>query len=196
MAENIARLLEANHFELEQIARKSAIWFEQQAFNLLDANEITPTQALRGDARKLKVQIMPGSMYFFMYDAKHKDKMPYYDMFPLVLPYALTKDGFMGLNLHYLPYDMRIKLLAKLQEFATSKVLTPRTKIMYSWDLLRGVSKYKAAAPCLKRYLGSQVRSSFRIVPPDDWATACMLPLERFSGSTKFDVWTDSIRKM
>lgn len=196
MAENIATLLDKNHFELTSMARKSAVWFEQQAFNLIGADSLTPAEALRGDQRKLKNNIIPGSMYFFMYDAKLKDKLPYYDMFPMVLPFALTDNGFIGLNLHYLPYDMRIRLLSKLQEFSNSKTLSPQAKLKFSWEMLSGLSKYKPAAPCVKRYLASNIHSQFRLVPPNDWATACMLPLERFAGSTKFQVWSDSIRKI
>lgn len=196
MADNIAQLLKKNHYELEAIQRNSSIWFETQAFNLFEYNDVTPKQALQGDARKLKTTFDLGSMYFFMYEAKHADKLPYYDMFPLVLPFSVTKNGFVGLNLHYLPYDLRIRLLSKLQEFRTSNALTPQTKIRFQWDLLQAVARGKGTKACVKQYLGEQVRSPFRLVPPDDWATACMLPLERFTGSDKFQVWTDSLRKL
>jgi len=193
---NIAQLLKASPYELQKIQKNSSAWFEGQAFKLFSVNDMAPQQALKGDAAKLKGTFQPGSMYFFMYDAKHKDKLPYYDMFPLVLPFGVTKGGFVGLNLHYLPYDLRIKLLWKLQDFNTSATLTPKAKMAFQWDTIKGVAKFKAAKPCVKQYLAGHVRSPFRLVSPTDWATAAMLPLERFSGSDKFNVWSDSIRKM
>lgn len=196
MADNIAQLLKKNHYELAAIQKNSSIWFENQAFQLLDINGVTPKTALQGDARKLKTTFELGSMYFFMYDAKHKDKLPYYDMFPLVLPFSVTKNGFVGLNLHYLPYDMRIRLLSKLQEFKSSNTLTPQTKLRFQWETLQSVARGKGTKACVKQYLGDHVGSPFRLVPPDDWATACMLPLERFSGTDKFQVWSDSLRKL
>lgn len=52
-----------------------------------------------------------GRMNFFLYDAKYKDKLPYWDRFPLVLPLEETNNGFIGLNFHYLSIPMRLKLL-------------------------------------------------------------------------------------
>lgn len=195
MAENVATLLKKNHFELDKIRKNSAIWFEQQAFLLMEHQNISARQALNGDAKKLKGKIELGKMYFFMYDAKHKDKLPYYDQFPLVLPFSPTKDGFIGLNLHYLPYDLRIRLLSNLQMFATSKNMSASTKLNFTWQTLSGMAKFEPAKACVKRYLLPQVRSQFRVVPADDWTTACMLPLEKFTGSSKFQVWTESLKK-
>jgi hypothetical protein len=57
------------------------------------------------------------------------------------------------------------------------------------------VSRYKLAQPCVKHYLNDHVRSPFRRVEANDWATAMMLPVERFQGATKEQVWTESRRK-
>ena len=44
-----------------------------------------------------------GKMYMFMYDRpKGKDKLPYYDYFPLTICVKRYPTGFMGVNLHYL----------------------------------------------------------------------------------------------
>ena len=52
-----------------------------------------------------------GSLNMFVYSPKGRNKLPYYDTFPLVLPLKRYKDGFLGLNFHYLPYAMRARLL-------------------------------------------------------------------------------------
>jgi hypothetical protein len=192
---NIAQLMDMYPYQLKDIAKKSAIWFEEQAFLLLDYSKMSSKNALRGEPNALKAEIRPGSMYFFIYEAKHKDTLPYYDQFPMVLPFDTYEDGFIGLNLHYLPLEFRIKLLWKLQDFNTSSKLTQTTKIMFQWDTIKQVSKFRQAKPCVKRYLYTQLRSPFRIVDPRDWASAAMLPMERFTGSNKFRVWADSIRK-
>ena len=51
-----------------------------------------------------------GRLNMFFYDPKLKKKLPYYDRFPLVLPLENYNDGFLGINLHYLPIPLRIKL--------------------------------------------------------------------------------------
>lgn len=196
MANNLDKLLKLQSYELSKIARKSALWFEQQAFELVDHANLDEAKLIKGNSRlNTSMDITPGNMYFYAYDAKTKEKLPYYDMFPLCLPFAETNDGFIGLNLHYLPYDYRVKLLSKLTEFQSSPTLNDKTKLQFSWATIAGVAKYKAAKPCVKRYLYSHVRSRFKRVEPQDWATAAMLPLEKFTGSDKFTVWADSLGK-
>ena len=55
-----------------------------------------------------------GKLNMFFYDPKHKKKLPYYDTFPLVLPIEKYPDGFLGINMHYLPIPLRIRLLLSL----------------------------------------------------------------------------------
>ena len=55
-----------------------------------------------------------GNMYIFTYDAKHKDKLPIWDSYPLVFPIQFYKDGFLGINLHYLPPQQRAGLLNEI----------------------------------------------------------------------------------
>jgi hypothetical protein len=135
----------------------------------------------------------------FAYDPKGKATLPYYDRFPLVLPFRKTPDGFIGLNMHYLPYPLRITLLDNLLVFKNNSNIDETTRIKYSWAFIDGVSKYAAAKPCVKQYLTGHVRSQFRKINSNDWATAMLLPVERFVGASKQEIWADSrkiIRKL
>jgi hypothetical protein len=76
--------------------------------------------------------------------------------------------------------------------FANNQKYDETTRIKYSWALIDGVSKYKAAQPCIKQYLSGHVRSQFRQVTSSDWATAMLLPVERFVGASKQEIWADS----
>jgi hypothetical protein len=157
---------------------------------------ITPQKVLQGNPDQLTTRIMPGFMYMFAYDPKGKETLPYYDRFPLVLPFSKTPDGFIGLNMHYLPYPMRITLLDNLLAFKNNSKIDETTRIKYSWALIDGVSKYAAAKPCVKQYLSGHVRSQFRKINSNDWATAMLLPVERFIGSSKQQIWADSKKAM
>lgn len=174
------------------IAAKSKTWFQQQALILAKA-KIQPNRLFR--EQKIASTIIPGKMYTFLYDPKYKDKLPYYDTFPLVLPYALTENGFIGLNLHYLPYYHRVFLLDKLMQFATNKAFDDNTKIRYSWNLINGVSKFRLANGCIKQYLGEHIQSAVLEIKPQDWHTAMMLPVEKFVGAPKNVVWGESLKK-
>lgn len=174
------------------IQLKSKTWFKQQAL-LLSQKTINGKKLFSEE--KVVGKILPGKLYMFYYDPKFKDTLPYYDTFPLVFPYAATKDGFMGLNMHYLPYFQRIQLMTRLMQFASNKNYDETTKLRYSWELIAGVAKFKDAEACVKHYLKDHVKSLYIEVPGADWHTAMMLPVERFVGSNKNTVWGDSIRR-
>jgi hypothetical protein len=186
-------VFERNKYDLATAARKSKSWFDQQV-TLMTRQQITPPKVLQGNPEQLTTTIMPGHLYMFLYDPKLKNELPYYDRFPLVFPFRKTEDGFIGLNMHYLPYGLRIQLLDRLLVYKSNAKMNETTRIKYSWALIDGVSRFDAAKPCIKQYLTGHVRSQFRKVNSNDWATAMLLPVERFVGASKQEIWADSRR--
>jgi hypothetical protein len=177
------------------IKYRSKTWFDQQVL-LLSKQISSPTKMVKDSASQNKSQIIPGNCYLYMYDPKHKDTLPYYDMFPLVFPFAKTKHGFRGLNMHYLAYPIRIKLLDRLQQFRNNDKMDGNTKLRMSWATLNGVSRFNLAKPCVKEYLADHVRSPFVKINSKDWSMAMLLPVERFVGASKTQVWQDSLGKI
>lgn len=184
---------ERNQYDLKTAAKKSRSWFEQEVMKMT-RQQWTPQKIIKGNPTELTQKVLPGYLYMYMYDPKTKDDLPYYDRFPLVFPWRKTEDGFIGLNMHYLPYNFRILLLDRLMIFSSNKRMDVTTRLKYSWQLIDGVSRYAAAKPCVKQYLMSQVRSQFRRVPSNNWATAMLLPVERFVGGSKQEVFSDSLK--
>jgi hypothetical protein len=185
-------VFERNKYDLKSSLKKSKSWYTQQVL-LLSKQRITPQQLMRENTEDLRARIIPGNLYMFIYDPKLKATLPYYDTFPLVFPYATVPGGgFMGLNMHYLPYPLRIRLLDRLLVFKNNDKMDGTTRIKYSWSLIAGVSKYKMAEPCIKHYLLPHVKTAFKKVDVNDWATAMMLPVERFVKAPKEQVWKDS----
>ena len=184
-----------NQYNLHSAARKSRSWFEQQV-NIINGQNVTAWKAFTSESVTQRTSIIPGEMYMFFYSAKHKETLPYWDKFPLVLPFATAKGGFLGLNLHYLQYDLRIQLLDRLMTFRTHDNMDARTKLKFSWATIDGMSKYAGAKPCVKHYLSGYVKSTFKKVDSNDWATALLLPVESFVGADKRQVWKDSRRAM
>lgn len=187
----IQDVFDQNKFDLLTAVKRSRSWFEKQVAAMATQN-ITPNKVLKGEPSQLRAAIIPGNLYMYRYDPKTKEDLPYYDAFPLVFPFRKTPDGFYGLNMHYLPYDLRITLLDQLLVFKNNSRFDETTKIKYSWALIDGVSRYAAAKPCVKQYLSGHVRSQFRQIHSEDWATAMLLPVERFVGASKQQVWADS----
>ena len=154
----------------------------------------TPATLLRDKERLRNTQFI-GGMFFFYYDPKTKDSLPYYDRFPLVIPIERYPDGFLGLNLHYIHPKQRIILLDKLSEYRTNNKYDETTKLRLSYDLLKRASKAFEMTPCIKRYLANNVESRFVEISADEWDIAALLPVERFVGASTSKVWSDSRKK-
>lgn len=169
-------------------------WLQSQIKKLGSVGR-NPSQLMSQNVR-LTPKIQFGSMYLFNYDAKHKDTLPYWDQFPLILSFQPAQGGFLGLNLHYLPYNYRFRLLEKLFDFSTTESLNSRTKVLFSWGMLTESTKFPEVKACIKHYLLDQVRSNFMYVDPRDWYTAAMMPTARFVGAGPGKVWKDSQIRM
>lgn len=154
----------------------------------------SPQKVMADRARQTNSHFI-GHMYFFYYDPKTKDTLPYYDRFPLVIPIQLYPDGFLGLNLHYIHPKQRIILLDKLSEFASNKSFDMQTKLRLTYQVLQAFSRAYEATPCIKRYLGTHVQSRFVEIFGDEWDIAALLPVEQFQGASKNKVWADSRKK-
>lgn len=136
-----------------------------------------------------------GNMYFFAYNPKFRDTLPYYDIFPLVLPVENYGDSFLGLNLHYLPPKHRIILLDKLSDILTDTKFNEKTRYRISYDYLKATSKVFEATPCIKKYLWTHVRSRFLRVTADEFDLAVLLPFEQFQKQSSSFVWAESLKK-
>jgi hypothetical protein len=168
-------------------AKKSQSWFSNQVKGL---SSVTPNKLL--NSANFVSTLTPGEMYLFFYDPKHKATLPYYDRFPLILPFRKVKGGFYGLNFHYLPPLLRVRLLDRLLMFSNTKGITEDTRLKFKYQMIAGSAKFGWAQPCVKMYLNDHVRSRFAKIEPEHWVTAMMLPVERFAKQTKETVWRES----
>ena len=133
-----------------------------------------------------------GRLNMFFYDPKLKAKLPYYDRFPLVLPLENYSDGFLGLNFHYLPIPLRMRLLDRVVDFSNNTKFDESTRLNVSYNNLKNI---KLIRPTIKRYLAGKVKSRFRRIDADEFTIATLLPVARFSKASAAQVHRDS-RKM
>ena len=130
-----------------------------------------------------------GKLNMFFYNPKFKKKLPYYDTFPLVLPLEAYGDGFLGLNLHYLPIPLRIKLLDRLVDYSNNTKFDESTRLIVDYSKLK---KIRLIKPTIHKYLAGQVQSQFRRIDADEFTVATLLPVQRFKKATAKEVWSDS----
>lgn len=171
----------------EQRARD---WFRAQANRKFN---VTRNKIFKARPEEyLRDGIKVGSMYMFVYDAKTKDELPYWDRFPLIFPVDVDKDGFYGINFHYLPYPLRAKLMDALHDLTTNRRYDERTRVRLSYEILKGSSQLALFKPTFKRYLWSHVKSQFVFIHPSEWDIALFLRVESFMKKSKYKVWTES----
>lgn len=130
-----------------------------------------------------------GKLNMFLYDPKFKKQLPYYDTFPLVLPLEMYPDGFLGINMHYLPIPLRIRLLDRLVDYTNNTKFDESTRIVADYSQLKKIPVLK---PTLKRYLSGHTKSQFRRVDADEFTIATLLPVQRFKKENETKVWADS----
>ena len=122
-------------------------------------------RAMKTDIGEFTADVEIGNMYLFLYDPKNKETLPYYDAAPLVVAFRTTLDGFYGLNLHYLPPMMRMRLFGNMIDASVDK-LDEGSKIMLKWSVLKNISRFPGSNVCVKKYLYSQVSSRLLKINP------------------------------
>jgi hypothetical protein len=145
---------------------------------------------------KLTNREIVGSMYMFFYDPKHKETLPYYDSFPLIIVLGPAEGGFLGLNLHYLPPTLRAKFLDAILDVTNNKRYDDTTRFRLTYNLLQRAASMKYYKACIKHYLNDHVRSRFALVAPPEWEIATFLPTADFQKASRNQVYADSKRKI
>jgi|TARA_Y100000114_G_scaffold116219_1_gene110495 hypothetical protein len=141
----------------------SLTWYKRKVSEL--ASRISAGRLMR-EGKILKT---PGfnQLNFFRYNPKTKAILPYYDTFPLVMPIDSAKGGFLGINFHYLPIPLRMRLLETL------------AKRNFDGDYSK-LKNIRLIKPCVKHYLKSQFASGFYRLDELDYAPAIFMPVQSF----------------
>lgn len=120
-----------------------------------------------------------GSLLLYFYDAKYKDVLPVWDALPLVFAISLEADSFLGLNLHYLPRELRRAMMQKIIDINQSN-LSKTGKIDLTYKMLKSIAGLAPLEHCIKRYLVSHVMSNFAVVSQKKWKMVNDLPLAQW----------------
>lgn len=146
-------------------------WFQKT----VRSNSISSLQSVQ-EGYKAPRRIRPGMIITFSYSAKHKEVLPFWDKHPLVLVESITRDGWVGFNLHY---------------------MHPRARARMLYDYSRGIemedNEFLKASR--KKYLASHVQIRAVEIPESDWDVVIQLPFENFQKQSQQAVWRDTSRK-
>ena len=179
---------------LQRLSRQSMSWFTKKITEL--KNPVSMVKGIAREKSRYVRSFIKGRLYFFLYDPKTKDELPYYDRFPLVLVLEKYDDGFLGLNLHYLPVKYRILFLRKLMQFAILDDQDEIKRMRVTYDILNASKRFREFKPCVKRYLFPHIKSRILAVQPEEWETAMYLPVHQFKGEKPQKIWKESMEEV
>ena len=173
-----------------------AKWFEEKALSVKTG--AARNKLLSADDRYADINNQfVGNMYFFRYDPKYKATLPMYDKYPLAIVIERYTDGFLGLNLHYLPVRYRVLFLQKLVKYGAIYNENDEIKrVRITYEILSNTKRFREFRPCLKRYLYSNIKSRILAVQPNEWDVATMLPVQQFKKAQAKTVWQESLQEM
>jgi hypothetical protein len=180
--------------EYPRLSKDSITWFKEKIAEIKRPAAIIRDIAQEQSRRTNQLNL--GRLYCFAYDPKTKDDLPYYDRFPMVLMLEKYPDGFLGLNLHYLPYNYRVAFLNKLVKYAVTNKEDDIVRLRVTYDILNASRRLREFKPCLKRYLFNHMRSRLLAIQPNEWETATLLPIQSFKGATANKVWKESVEEI
>ena len=179
-------------------AKEAREWYREQAKNF----GVVQRDDVFRDIKRFEAAPRAGQMFIFKYMPKHADTLPYHDRMPLVIPFDTIKNGFIGINLHYLPLPARAALMDVLYTLASDEDMTEQTKINIAYGMIKGLIRFKFAKPCIKKYLYGHVQSRFVKINSSEWDVALFLPTEQFATGkglanvqTKMQAQSDSLGK-
>ena len=160
-------------------------WYRQKVQDLLPRPMVRPM--IREGLQEGKVTKRPnfGMMNLFYYRPKTAEKLPYYDIFPLVIPLGRRlNNGFVGINFHYLSVPQRWLLLERISMFQEPSLLDSFDTEEGGGDVMAlfwpKIKRKRGVKPIVRRYLTKYVKSYFLKIELSEMLIAISLPVERF----------------
>lgn len=183
----------------QTMSRESLTWLLKRIADLRNPGRLSipiTKEKNRWTRPSDRQKFLMGGLYYFVYDPKGKNDLPYYDRFPLVLPLKRQSDGFIGLNIHYLPLRYRLIFMKKLMNFAIYNDEDEIKRIRITYPMLDASSRLKEFKPCIKHYLYNHIKSRILAVEPNEWDIALHLPVQQFKKAQPKTVWRDSMEEI
>ena len=185
--------------QYQTMSRESLNWLLKRIQDL--RNPVSLARPLTKETHRYtrpsdRQKFLMGGLYYFYYDPKTKDDLPYYDRFPLVMPLKRDPEGFIGLNFHYLPIRYRINFMKKLLNLAIYNDEDEIKRIRITYPILDSSSRFKEFRPCIKRYLYPHIKSRILAVQPQEWDVALYLPIQQFKKAPVKTVWQESLQEI
>lgn len=155
----------------------------------------------------------PGKIHIFYYDAKHKDKLDYWDRHPIMLHLGTILVGetrlYFGINISWYPTKTRKFIVGRIQEIYETEIKNAisagplntnrQPKILLDVYRLRTLLELYGLAFAFRFYLPEQIRSNVYQICYEDWDKIIQLDVPRKfpdirGGRTLSEIYLEFIR--
>ena len=150
---------------------------------------------------KTPTRLMVGQIIFFKYkptDERFLNSSKAYDVFPLVIVTKVRKDGFEGLNLHYISQKWRRQLFDAIETSMPMRKSANKsmTRLGISYERLDGPRKFKFFRPCYRRYVVEGLRKRPIQIPMEFWDVLIDVDLALFVKGRKMAIRRSSYNSL
>ena len=185
------------------IARSNK-WFMRRVSKDVKLSRDKAFQQFKSDFRKRthSDKGLIGRLFAFHYDARHKDTLPVWDSFPLVFFFGtFVGDGvygengvlyLQGLNMHYMPHNLRLKLFTTLIKYNNDTALREKSKLKISWDVIKAFSQSDLAKHSVKMYRADHLKSQLIEVNARYWEIVLFMNLQKWEKGSNSLAWKGS----
>lgn len=130
------------------------------------------------NSKNVQKYLVPGNLILTMYDAKFEAP---YDARPLFLVLAKNSTHVLGLNFHWLPISMRMKLIYAILKF-NSKNIKDKKPLVFSFKQLKPFLKRFNYVPCVRLYIRSRFAPKGAVISPEDLVKVARMDTAIFTG--------------
>tara|TARA_Y100000310_G_C20559118_1_gene752125 strand:- start:1 stop:609 length:609 start_codon:yes stop_codon:yes gene_type:complete len=176
--------------------KKSLKWYKN---HIMTKYKTVNRSTVRSSSKtRNMINPMKGKMYAFLYAPKYKVKLPYYDRWPLIIPYRPSRLNYIyAYNLHYLHPKLRLKVLYKLSPKFKNMVDKDFVPFRDKIDMMSlGSKNLRNLKACARTYLKSNMIGQPMEFSAETWPTAMFLPIAQFmKTSNKEKIWSDTKKR-
>ena len=130
------------------------------------------------NSKRVQKYLIPGNLILTMYDAKYEAP---YDARPLFLVLAKNSNHVLGLNFHWLPVNMRMKLVYAILKL-NSRNIKDQKPLEFSYKQLKPFLKRFNYAPCIRLYIRKRFAPKGAVIPPEHLVKVARLDTAIFTG--------------
>jgi len=121
---------------------------------------------------------IPGNLIFTSYNAKFKENT--YDKTPLILVLRRNNSHTLGLNFHWIPLRMRLKLIKVILKLNKQNIKNNKP-LIFNYKQLKPMLKGLGYAPCIRLYINKRISHTGVIIKPERLVEIARLKTESFT---------------